>query len=92
MYIASGLVSRRAVEADVLLVVANAASATTAVPAPTVPLAVLPAPAVPVLDPAGADDEASDEADDEEGDGLGHAFLYTNCSGGPLQVVTAPAS
>jgi hypothetical protein len=86
---ASGLVSRRAVEAEVLLVVlANAALATTPVPVPTVPLAVLPAvlsvPAVVVLDRAGADDE--------EGDGLGHAFLYTNCSGGPLQVVAAPAS
>lgn len=80
---ASELVSRRAVEAEVLLVVTNAASATTAVPAPTVPLAVLP-----VLDRAGADDEV----DDEECDGLGHTFLYTNCSGGPLQVVAAPAS
>lgn len=89
---ASGLVSRRAVEADVLLVVANAASATAAVPAPTVPLAVLPVPVVPVLDRAGADDEADDEAGDEEGDGLGHTFLYTNCSGGPLHVVAAPAS
>jgi hypothetical protein len=81
---ASGLVSRRAVEAEVLLVVADAALATTAVPAPTFPLAVLPVPAVLVLDRAGADDE--------EGDGLGHAFLYTNCSGGPLQVVAAEAS
>lgn len=88
----SELVSRRAVEAEVLLVAANAASATTAVPAPTVPLAVLPVPAVPVLDRAGADDEAEAEPDDEECDGLGHAFLYTNCSGGPLQVVAAPAS
>lgn len=88
---ASGLVSRRAVEAEVLLVVANAASTTAAVAAPTVPLAGLPVPAVPVLDRAAADDEADDEAD-EEGDGLGHAFLYTNCSGGPLQVVAAPAS
>lgn len=85
---ASGLVSRRAVEAEVLLVVvANAALATTAVPEPTVPLAVLSVPAALVLDDVGADDE-----EDEEGDGLGHAFLYTNCSGGPLQVVAAPAS
>jgi hypothetical protein len=76
------------VESEVLLLVANAALLTTEVPAPTVVLAVLSVPAVPVLDRAGADDEA----DDEEGDGLGHALLYTNCSGAPLQVVAALAS
>lgn len=84
--------NRRAVEAEVLLLVANAALLTTEDPAPTVVLAVFSVPAVAVLDRAGADDGADDEADDEEGDGLGHAFLYTNCSGAPLQVVAALAS
>jgi hypothetical protein len=30
---------------------------------------------------------ADAEWDDDEEDGLGHTFLYTNCSGSPLQVV-----
>jgi hypothetical protein len=37
----------------------------------------------------GVADGAREE--DVEGDGLGHALLYTNCSGAPVQVVTFPA-
>jgi hypothetical protein len=36
-------------------------------------------------------DEAASE-DDDEGDGLGHTFSYTNCSGSPSQSDAASAS
>jgi hypothetical protein len=47
----------------------------------------------PLVDPV-ADGEAELEDDEEDGDGggLGQGFLYTNCSGFPLQVPAAPAS
>lgn len=37
-------------------------------------------------------DEPDGETEDGTGDGFGHTFVYTNCSGAPLQAVADPAS
>lgn len=57
-------------------------------PEPVAALAVEPAvvsvvAAAPLEGPV-----ADDETEDDEVDGLGHALVYTNWSGSPLQVVT----